>query len=172
MHASVADLMATGASMTPSMLANLTFSACAAGNRVAGVGVVLVVICSFPTRAAGRTGFADRPPAHGLVALYGFHPVPVRTFTQHVVADALADAQDRQLHHGDPDAHVFACLFRSARAFRGETFVLMMLALLGMMVRYRRAAADAVYRSGAHVAVAVCAGRAAACDRRSPSKRR
>ncbi len=124
--------------MTPSMLASVTFApALPEIVLLVSACVVLVVDLFVPD---SRREVSYWLAQVGLLltawfALYGFHPVPVRTFSNMFVADALADV-----------LKIVSCItviltlmysrayFDARGLFRGETFVLMMLALLGMMV--------------------------------------
>jgi len=71
----------------------------------------------------------------GACTVYGFHPVPVRVFGEMFVADALADLLKIVSVLIVILTLVYSRAYLAARGlFRGETFVLMMFALLGMMV--------------------------------------
>ena len=80
------------------------------------------------------------------LTLYVFHATPVRTFGSSFVADALADLLKFLSCMTVVFTLVYSRTYLAARGlFRGETFVLMMFALLGMMVMISAASLLTLY---------------------------
>ncbi len=112
--------------------------------------------------------------ATGACAVYGFHPVPVRVFGEMFVADALADLLKIVSVLIVILTLVYSRAYLAARGlFRGETFVLMMFALLGMMVMISAGSlADALPRARAACRCRSTRWSRCSATRRSRSRRR